>query len=333
MCNITLAVDAGDFTGAEFIYNNGFNTPKKIVDMAYRVSQNGDQSALSEAWYSAGAAFFDNDPNWLDTYISDAFEDEGFWSGEEEAQSQGAKKGIQYMTQVAFMNHYLERVGGLLSQGNTTDALHVIDEAYALYAGNGCNDGNIYVNAEKRGPSYNFTTSTSEGTCVSKINVAMVDAFNALQGAALAGDQSAADEAYETIKQQLFASFVQSTLVYANNIEDILASGNSSELAVESAEGLTFFLTIMPLLSEQTARVISDQFLEPSPGIYENIKSELESVYADIGVTSADVGELQSTPVSNPNCVPALPTAVSAAFTLNFTPVILGIVTIVTLAV
>lgn len=270
-------------------------TSKKLVDFAYRVTAD-DNSALKEAWYAAGAAFF-GDNNWLDAFVEKGFDNEGEFEGNDDARAQIVKKGTQYMIQVAKMVHELEEAPELIQPGNATDALHVIDEGFALFASNGCDNGNIFINSEKRRKAFDTTTVLSDGTCMSSINVGIIDAFNAMQKAAQDGDKAAAEAQLQAIEGLLFASFAQSALYYADVIEKSLAAGNVTDLPVEAAEGLSFFATILPLVPIETAQNLASQFEKPAAGIYDSVKSEIEAVYSSVGINAATVGELQSTPV------------------------------------
>ncbi|KAL4447917.1 hypothetical protein ABPG75_005136 [Micractinium tetrahymenae] len=297
VCDLVAAVDACDFASARAIYQNGQNS----------LRSNGSTRKLQE-WATAGsneephwglyAAFFGNDSDWVDTFVRAGFDGTAPWTTID-AQAQVVKKGVQSNLQVAYMFHEVDEAAEGVEEGETDakiGAPHTVDEAAAIYFGPGCPAGNIADVANKRAASFGTLVTGPDGVCTAATNMAAGQALAALQDAALKGDSAAFAAATKALEKAVVAIWAQATLTYAEELEEQVAAGSSTDEA--KAEGTAFFRTIAPLVAQvapQSADAISVALASPAKGVAAKVEAAVKPALEAYGITAAELGSLGST--------------------------------------
>jgi hypothetical protein len=145
--------------------------------------------------------------------------------------------------------------------------------------------------AQKRAGDFGTKTSCTS----SKVNDAMVKAFNAAQKAALAGDVPALQKAQADVKKQFQIVFTQAIRTYANEMYfDQQAKLPQLE---HQTEAYVFFRTIAPLIAAANANTSAalDYWFFPGqpadPNIDVNAGVALAAAYKGMGITAEEIGK------------------------------------------
>lgn len=114
------------------------------------------------------------------------------------------------------------------------------------------------------------------------------------------GDVVAAQGATSEILRLMTITYVQASIRYAHVMDGDLESGDADAARVHQAEGWAFFRVIEPLVAsvdaDAAATIASYYDLSagaPRAGAGAAVQAALESTYAGLGITAADVGTLQ----------------------------------------
>jgi hypothetical protein len=232
------------------------------------------------------------------------------------------KKGANYQAVWMYVLHELEDAigdcyaGDILANDNTPTggAPHAWDEGWAFYAGSTVgataadavtNDGTlIWELAEKRGADFGTTHST--GPATANVNALAL----AIQGRDLiiAASCAAAEPVVQAWRAQQTVPLVQGTLKYAfkadpaNTAGDCTADAANTGLTADPAcakswaEGWAFAAAVLPQVhacdaaAATTIKTNLDIGGVPMAGGFAAVKTAIESTYACMGITCADVG-------------------------------------------
>jgi len=232
------------------------------------------------------------------------------------------KKGANYQAVWMYVLHELEDAigdcyaGDILANDNTPTggAPHAWDEGWAFYAGStvgttaadaATNKGTlIWELAEKRGAD--FGTMHSTGPSTANVNALAL----AIQGRDLiiAASCAAAEPVVQAWRAQQTVPLVQGTLKYAfkadpaNTAGDCTADAANTGLTADAgcakswAEGWAFAAAVLPQVHacDATAATTIKTNLDiagvPMAGGFAAVKTAIESTYACMGITCADVG-------------------------------------------
>jgi hypothetical protein len=142
-----------------------------------------------------------------------------------------------------------------------------------------------------------------------KVNEKVLRHFVVGQGLLAVGKCAEARGRLDAIAQQMAVPLIQGTLRYAYRLNASLSGANQKK---EWAEAWAFARGILPQVhacSPAVAALVRGNLdlAATSPMAlksFAQMKQALESVYGCMGLTCADVGELQSMPVPMPNVVP-----------------------------
>ncbi|PSC73808.1 iron starvation induced [Micractinium conductrix] len=206
------------------------------------------------------------------------------------------KRGVQSNLLVAYMLHEVDEAREQIEEGLTdprTGAPHLVDEAAAIYFGTTCPTGSVADVANKRATSFGTLTTGPDGVCTAATNVATAQALAAMQAAAAAGDVAAYETASKELKKAVVTIYVQATLTYAEELEDLVAADGETD--AERAEGVAFYRTIAPLVAEVSpadAETITTALMVPAKGVANKVEAAFEATLEAYGVTPTDVGTL-----------------------------------------
>lgn len=233
------------------------------------------------------------DPNWLDSYVMSAIRGSGDFAGEPDlVRRQAISKGVQNQIMIAWTLHELTAALEKAADGSfdiDSGAPHNWDEGWAFYHG-AAPDCAPYSTADKRGD--NFGTGTS-------VNDALAAAFTRGVEALAAGDAAAARTEYEEIVRQIIITYLQAAIRYAHQMDAALQADDADLARIAQAEGGAFYRVIEPLAAqsnEEAARAVGARFAlsagPPQPGSGPMVTGILSSMYADLGISPAEIGSL-----------------------------------------
>ena len=269
--------------------------------------------------YSATEAAF-----WADTFITKDYSAIVKDIGRAEL----IEKGANYQAVWMYVLHELEDAIGDCFAGDvyandgtpTGGAPHAWDEGWAFYAGSliaataadaarssaASQEGIlIWELAEKRG--YDFGTTHSTGPAM--VNVKLLAEFIEGRDLIIAGKCLEAEPVIDNIIKQMSIPLIQGTLKYAYQADPAIAgedctadSGKNaltaSDACVKSwADAWAFAAAVLPRIdqcSSTAAKTVKDNLdiaaAAPMAGGFAVVQSAMESTYACLGITCADVG-------------------------------------------
>lgn len=250
VCTIVDAMTATpyNFKLATETYTKGKASGKKLKDIA-STPRDG------EAFFEKYKKFFGS-ATWMDSFISDALAGTGrFAAISEDGRSEAVKKGIQSGLLLFYMMHELDAALRTLQTRSNADnqnegAGHNVDEAFAIWVGDSPGCG-LYGVAERRANEFG-----TRGGCGSPgdANLAMVEQFTKLKGAAKAADVTMFTSAYDEIMRLQYIVHAQSSLKYAITLDKALGEAKSTDsLKGDQVEGYVFYRAIAPLVAEADA--------------------------------------------------------------------------------
>jgi len=218
-----------------------------------------------------------------------------------EGREQAIKKGAAYLN--IFMYVIREWEDALddcesSSIDNNYNSVHAWDEGVCFYTGSieGVDgltgDGKLlHQLADKR--CENFKTCGESGTDLggtAKVNHELFDLFARGNYELQSGECSTARGTVKEVISQMYIPMIQGTLRYAYKV-DKLQGGET-----EKAEGATFAAAVLPrvhAVSPSAATTIYDNMRVGAPTTdFKAVKKAFESVYADIGISCAEIGGL-----------------------------------------
>ena len=237
------------------------------------------------------------------------------------------QKGANYQAVWMYVIHELEDAIGDCFAGDilandatpTGGAPHAWDEAWAFYAGSmvGTTTANavmddgtlIWELAEKRGKDFGTTHSTGPAT----VNVMLLAEFIDGRDKIIAADCAGAEPIIDNIIKQMSIPLIQGTLKYAWLADPAIdgtwcayEAGNtaltaSDYCATAWADAWAFAAAILPRIdqcSSTAAATIKTNIdiaaATPMAGGFAAVKAAMESTYACLGITCADVGAYDS---------------------------------------
>ena len=155
------------------------------------------------------------------------------------------------------------------------------------------------------------------GTCVdpvqtdvkrARVNQQVLRHFVVGQGLLASGKCDAARSRLDLIAQQMAVPLIQGALRYAYRLSAGLSAANRNKEWAEAWAFARGFLPQVHACSPEAAALVRKNLdlvaVSPMADGFAPVKQALESVYGCMGLTCADVGELQSTPVVLPGMVP-----------------------------
>lgn len=291
VCAINGLLDAEsiDWDAVRTVYQEGGASVNS--DGSVRTIAGFATSERDEAIWNDYVAHFD-DPTWIDTFTMSAIDGTGAFAGEADlVRRQGTQKGIQNQVMIAWMLHELIAAQEKVVAGETDPAEgapHNVDEAWAFYHGTSPDCG-PYATANSRGDNY------GNGT---EVNDALLEHVTAIQAAAVAGDADAYQTHLDETINQIMVTYVQATQRYASKVNDSMTAGDEDTARIEQAEGWAFYKVIEPMVAAadpdvaDTVSSFYDLSSPPQAGQADAVRSALESVYADLGITAEMVGTL-----------------------------------------
>ncbi len=290
VCALKDALDADpvDFDGAADAYREG------------GASVGGDGSVRTLAGFAtAEDRLHPYEAGSIDGFVTEALEGSGRFAGESDAvRAQGVEKGVQNHVLVAWTIHELNTALDKAEAGEldpAEGAPHNWDEAWAFYHGAepGCAP---YATANSR--AGNFGTLGDDGE-TALANEAILAAVVAGRDALLDGDVDAARAAADEVVRNVVITYGQATIRYATLAAADVEAGDDDVAREHQAEGLAFFRIIEPIVAEAGADVdavlaVLDLDAEPAAGgDGDDVREALAPAFAELGITDADIGELQ----------------------------------------
>ena len=211
------------------------------------------------------------------------------------------KKGTAYMNIFMYVMREFEDATDDCKKGLLSDnynSVHAWDEGVCFYTGSiegqdGITDDGklLHQLADKR--CEDFKTCGVNGIDTdgqAKVNYDLMDLYALGNEQILSGNCPAAKDTTAKIMEKLYIPMIQGTLRYAYKVEK-LQGGEK-----EKAEGAAFAAAVLPRIhaaSPGAANTIYNSMrVGASKTDFKAVKSAFESVYADMGISCADVGGL-----------------------------------------
>ena len=320
---------AGQFTEAGTLYAGGKHSTKSgaggttkrtLAGFSTAKKADGVTAKLAgEALFDLYAAYYGS-PTYADDYVQSALVPGAagvFTGATDTARAEGAKKGAAYMGTWMYVVHEFEDAVADCRAGtpnaNDDAGVTAVDEAWAFYAGSlegpaGTGTGNgVYALAEKRGD--NFDTNKASGQAHVNSNLLVhVEAMRAYLKEGLCDD--AARELTEAIVPQMSVPLMQGVLRYTLRTDAAAFTADAAALAKNKAEGWTFASALLPQIA-RCSRAVADKVtrnMHFKTGTmqdgYASVAASLQTVYACLGMTCADVGAYTESTLTPPS-VPA----------------------------
>lgn len=302
MCVIKQRLAAGDYAGAQDIYEKGRSD--YVTSEAQRTLR-GVATGLhaDEPTWSLYNNYFKarGQTDFLNSYVEAALAGTPpFTTTRQRVES--AEKGIQNGVQTVYLLHELDEAAAKIADGNldaTTGAPNNVDETFAIYVGKDI-DCSPWGTAEKRALEFGTRATCSR----SAINQAMVSQFTAARAAAIAGNAAAFAAAQNEIKRQLVITHLQNAIKYSALVDEDLAANRATD--ENQAEGYAFFRTIEPLAAAANANAtaVIVRLLTPgapvAAGIGAQVKTAVNQIASALKITQAELGTFGAT--QNLNC-------------------------------
>lgn len=272
----------------------------------------GAAKMTSEKWWPVFSNYW-GDENYADTFVRSALTD---GSMSTVMRGELAMKGAAYQAVWMYVLHEFEDAitdclnGDIFANEATNeagDSPHAWDEGWAFMAGSlegpvGDGDGAmLHALAEKRCANFGTCAAGLVGAAHANLNAA--SSARTGRDKILLGDCYSVTHEFESIVDQLTLPLLQGLLRYAFKADpsNLFGSCMSGECDKEWAEGWAFAAAVLPRLHYCDAGVASLvrenlDVANPTPMAsgFKVVKLALESTYACLGLTCADVGELQN---------------------------------------
>jgi hypothetical protein len=297
-------VDSSNFTGAYKWYSEGGNSLK--TSGATRTVQGFSTSSdklQDEPWYQVFRDYY-NDDEYADTYTRSAclgtgdFSESTSPSISDTARAEGCEKGAQYLVVWYYVVHEMEE--GIEDCKANINGIHW-DEAVAFYTGSipgedGFERGVLnYGLAEKRADNFGTATAADDDVGYdSLVNQKVFSLFENGRDFYIARDCTNMEATKDKIVHQMMIPLIQGTLRY-------LYFADTTETEKARAELSAFSSAMLPIVdfySPAAAQSLADNSAITSTNIvpngYASVKANIETTYADMGLTCAEVGGLVS---------------------------------------
>ncbi|KAJ8605911.1 hypothetical protein CTAYLR_004188 [Chrysophaeum taylorii] len=305
-------IEAGDYAGGLLVYETGGNSVSSSgsVRTLQGFTTAGDRMA-NHTRYPTYRNFWEDD-DYANTYVIDAIS--GVWADRSDPlRAELAIKGVQYQVMWMYMLHEFEDALILCEEGSiavsdaSDSAPHRWDEGWAFYAGSlegtdGTGDGVLLHNlAEIRCVQFGTCTSTAGAIANEEALLAAETGLAHI----IAGNCTAARAMYDDIFVAATIPILQGTLKYVYDADPVVNGGNCTGTACTYdeawAEGWAFAAAILPLINacDPSVATVVRANLDvdndvPMPDGYVAVKAQIESTYACLGLTCADVGAYQT---------------------------------------
>lgn len=305
--NMQRALNSFNFTEAYRWYSLGGSSHKTNggIRTVRGFSTNAYTNLADEKWYKRFAKYW-SDKAYANTFTSSAclgtsdFVESTSPIISDDTRKQCCIKGAQYQNVWLYVIHEMEEA--VADCQNGIIGTHW-DEAVAFYTGSIPTEDNsqigylLYGLAEKRCKEFGTCISTDDAYS-SEVNQKVFDLFE--QGRDYQYDTTSSEACSnmeatkEALVVQLIIPLIQGTLKYIYFADMVETESTRSELwAFASA-----LLPIIDSQSESASKTLKDNALITNTDIvpdgYSEVKKQLESVYAGLGVSCAQVGGLQS---------------------------------------
>ena len=244
MCDIKTYANAGQWTAAKDVYQNGKNAPKS--DGSYRTLAGFAAAAGKQHNYDS---YYGMDGS-VDAHIMAALDGTGdFANTSDTVRYQGVAKLTANMAMVAYTIHELNTAVNKAEAGNYADndsgAPHNWDEGWAFFHGPDENVGcGPVATLNKRGADFGTETNSTGGMANTTyaIQQAMITGLADLQSNNSAGYNAAVD----TVAKNVIIAYSQAILKYTYKMD------STTDAAKYQAEGYAFWKTIEAYAADYT---------------------------------------------------------------------------------
>jgi len=275
----------------------------------------GASKMAAEKWWNIYKNYWGDD-DYADTFVRKAF-DGGAWASKDNLmRAELVKKGVVHQAVWMYVLHEFEDaimdcLSGDIYDNDATrggDSPHAWDEGWAFYAGSiegtdGSGSGQmLYQLAEKR--CVNFGTCADGITGDANVNTEALWYAELGRDKILLGQCNSVVEEFDLIVDQMTIPLIQGLLRSAFKADPANAQGSCTDgdCPKEWGEAWAFAAAVLPRIhycSSSVAEVIVDNLsvdasAPMSVNGYEYLKTQVEKTYECLGVSCADVGELQA---------------------------------------
>lgn len=327
-----------NWTGALNVYLNGENSHKSSsMRTLAKFSTDAAGKMAAQPMFNKYFSYYDAQPDFTGAkyaheWVVHAINGTGPFAGASDvARKELANKGAAYMSVWMYVIHEMEDAIGDCRRGEIEDndaGVKAWDEAIAFYAGSleggttgGSTSGtSVYRLAEKR--CQNFATCGEagklSGSGISSVNQRMLAQFTEGQALIATGqkhDCNMLQVAKEKITQLMTIPLIQGALRYAWKCFQSTNAASSWNKSV--AEGAVFSAAVLPQIyacdasaatliarNQDWSSINNVSFPTMNDG-FASVLAAYESVYSCLGVTCADIGQLEEaggdhTPCNDP---------------------------------
>lgn len=295
---------AQNYADAETLYTNGKNSAKSTALRNLAAFSDNSDKLAGEPLADMYAAYWNDDYSYADKFVVAAMTNTApFVGAGDVAREELALKGIQYQVVWMYVVHELEDAIDDCEASSIADndaGVHAWDEGWAFYAGSlegtdGAGSGQLlYALADKR--CANFGTCDDNGSA--KVNIRLLDLFQAGEQALQQGKCSGAKAILDQIKPLMTIPLVQGALRYAYKADASGGAGGPKEIA----EGWAFTAAVLPQVAavDSAAAATIRKNMEfgattPVEDGHEVVFKAFYSVFDGLGITCEDVGGLLET--------------------------------------
>jgi len=270
---------------------------------------------VAETYYNLYANYW-KDPAYADTFVKSAYEDAAM---DEKMKSELMKKGAAYQANWMYVLHEFEDAiadclaGDIYANDLTPSgaAPHAWDEGWAFYAGSlegetgGLTGAQLWNLGQKRCKDF----GTCDGT-IDNVNNRATANSKALSLVQMGADKIAQKKCndvqteFKLIVDQMSVPLLQGMIKYAfkSDKNNDLGSCGDGDCPKEWAEGWAFAAAILPRINscdQDVAAMIVENLNTANDAPmstmgYAAFKMEVEKTYSCLGLTCADIGELQN---------------------------------------
>jgi len=311
MEEILAELTANDLAGAMAKYQGGTNGVQTLASL----SKPGATSMASDTWWPVYKAYWSSNNDYADTFVEDAYAG----SLPDGMKKELIKKGIAYQGVWMYAAHSFD-VGQNQCSTNDWDKgmAHYIGsmEGQTSVPADVASTGNLLYNlAQKRCGDFGTCATLADSSTLANVNDRILNEHSIL-GRDLTIQQKCTDArlatSFNSIISQMTVPLVQGLLKYAWKADPVNgnscngeAGNNAATVAADCAkswaEGWAFSAAVLPQIAQcdaGAATTIRDNLdvanAEPMKDGVAAVKTAVESVYACLGITCADVGEFQS---------------------------------------
>jgi hypothetical protein len=306
ICSIKDLLSAGNWDSVRDAYKTGADGSSATVVLQNLATEDWTDTAQ----YDLFSQYYGDD-KWIDTGALATIDGTGVWTDESARQEGTEKTLMNALLTSAALNNLADAINQV-SNGETAEyqAVKAWDKGWAYYTG-ATQSCAPYATADKRAGNYGTYSTTTGLESTSKANeailAALVDGQAAVQGSrrrSLLASVTDAQDAYDTILQNIQITYIQASLRYAYKVDidlrDNLATGE------HRGEGWGFWRIVEPYISEKDsdgAQGITDLYdlgkqvkaSDTTDYYYYCMSYNVMMNALPDGVTSADIGTLEGT--------------------------------------